>query len=88
MGRWMRQIWVVIGLTVILTFPVTVISGAGPQKHPGHHMVAGTVTGGHGPGSSHGGYQSKEEVAQLTLIHRVDRVMYATSQRNHGKDSR
>lgn len=51
MGRWMRQIWVVIGLTVILTFPVT---------------VAETVTGGHGPGSSHGGYQSKEEVAQLT----------------------
>jgi hypothetical protein len=73
MGRWMRQIWVVIGLTVILTFPVT---------------VAETVTGGHGPGSSHGGYQSKEKVAQLTLIHRVDRVMYATSQRNHGKDSR
>jgi hypothetical protein len=87
MGRWMRQIWVVIGLTVILTFPVTVISGAGLQKHP-DHMVAGAVIGGHGTGSSHGGYQSKEKVAQLTLSHRVDRVMYATSQRNHGKENR
>jgi len=87
MGRWMRQIWVVIGLTVILTFPVTVISGAGLQKHP-DHMVAEAVIGGHGTGSSHGGYQSKEKVAQLTLSHRVDRVMYATSQRNHGKENR
>ena len=56
MGRWMRQIWVVIGLTVILTFPVTVISGAGSQKHPHHHMAVGAV-GGQGTGSSHGGYQ-------------------------------
>jgi len=29
----MRQVGIVIGLTVILTFPVTVVSGAGSQKH-------------------------------------------------------
>jgi hypothetical protein len=37
MGQVIRQIGVVIGLTVILTFPVTVltfpVSGAGSQKH-------------------------------------------------------
>ena len=33
MGQVMRQIGVVIGLTVVLTFPVTVVSGAGSQKH-------------------------------------------------------
>jgi hypothetical protein len=60
MGRWMRQIWVVIGLTVILTFPVTVISGAGPQKHTHYHtVVVGAVIDGQGAsaGSIHGGYQ-------------------------------
>ena len=31
-----RQVGVVIGLTVILTFPVTVVSGAGSQKHSDH----------------------------------------------------
>jgi hypothetical protein len=32
----MRQIGVVVGLTIILTFPVTVVSGAGSQKHSDH----------------------------------------------------
>lgn len=43
MGQLMRQTGVVIGLTLILTFPVTVISGAGSQKHPDHavRFVAG-----------------------------------------------
>jgi hypothetical protein len=35
-----RQIGVVIGLTVILTFPVTVVSGAGSQKHREHSVRA------------------------------------------------
>ena len=33
MRQVMRQVGIVIGLTVILTFPVTVVSGAGSQKH-------------------------------------------------------
>ena len=33
MGQVIRQIGVVIGLTVILTFPVTVVSVAGSHKH-------------------------------------------------------
>ena len=36
MGQLIRQISVVVGLTVILTFPVTVVSGAGSQKHSDH----------------------------------------------------
>ena len=32
MSQLMRQVGVVIGLTVILTFPVTVVSGAGSRK--------------------------------------------------------
>ena len=36
MGQLLRQIGVVIGLTVILTFPVTVVSGAGSQKQADH----------------------------------------------------
>ena len=36
MGQMIRQIGVVIGLTIVLTFPVTVVSGAGSQKHTGH----------------------------------------------------
>jgi hypothetical protein len=31
-----RQAGVVIGLTIILTFPVTVVSGAGSRKHSDH----------------------------------------------------
>jgi hypothetical protein len=38
MRQVMRQIGVVIGLTVILTFPVTVVSGAGSQKHSEHSV--------------------------------------------------
>jgi hypothetical protein len=44
MGQVMRQIGVVIGLTVVLTFPVTVVSGAGSQKHSGH--ARSTASGG------------------------------------------
>ena len=36
MRQVMRQLGVVIGLTVILTFPVTVVSGAGSPKHSDH----------------------------------------------------
>ena len=36
MSQVMRQIGVVIGLTMILTFPVTVVSGAGSQKQSDH----------------------------------------------------
>jgi hypothetical protein len=34
MGQFVRQIAVVFGLTVILTFPVTVVSGAGSHNKP------------------------------------------------------
>lgn len=37
-GQLLRQIGVVIGLTVILTFPVTVVSGS--QKHSDHLVRA------------------------------------------------
>ena len=43
MGQMIRQIGVVIGLTIVLTFPVTVVSGAGSQKHSNHAVrYAGT----------------------------------------------
>ena len=49
MGQLLRQIGVVIGLTVILTFPVTVVSGAGSQKRADHdHTNCVAVTGGKG----------------------------------------
>lgn len=49
MGQLLRQIGVVIGLTVILTFPVTVVSGAGSQKQADHdHTNRVAVTGGKG----------------------------------------
>ena len=47
MSQLLRQIGVVVGLTVILTFPVTVVSGAGSQKQP-DHMSQVMVTGGKG----------------------------------------
>ena len=40
MRQVLRQVGVVIGLTVILTFPVTVVSGAGSQKHSDHLVRA------------------------------------------------
>lgn len=40
MRQVMRQVGVVIGLTVILTFPVTVVSGTGSQKHSDHLVRA------------------------------------------------
>ena len=51
MGQLMRQIGIVIGLTVILTFPVTVVSGAGSQKQSDHMSLVVGVTGG---GQVHG----------------------------------
>jgi hypothetical protein len=36
MRQLMRQIGLVVGLTVLLTFPVTVVSGAGSQKQTDH----------------------------------------------------
>ena len=49
MGQLLRQIGVVIGLTIILTFPVTVVSGAGSQKRADHdHTNCVAVTGGKG----------------------------------------
>jgi hypothetical protein len=36
MREFVRQIGIVIGLTMILTFPVTVVSGAGSQKQSDH----------------------------------------------------
>ena len=48
MSQLLRQIGVVIGLTVILTFPVTVVSGAGSQKQPDHMAGVAVVTGGKG----------------------------------------
>lgn len=48
MSQLLRQIGVVIGLTVILTFPVTVVSGAGSQKQSDHLPRIVAVTGGKG----------------------------------------
>ena len=48
MSQLLRQMGVVIGLTVILTFPVTVVSGAGPQKQSDHLARVVAVTGGKG----------------------------------------
>ena len=45
----MRQIGVVVGLTVVLTFPVTVVSGAGSQKQTDH--VVRFAVGGKGQGT-------------------------------------
>ena len=49
MSQAMRQTGMVIGLTMILTFPVTVVSGAGSQKQADHdHTNRVAVTGGKG----------------------------------------
>ena len=45
MSQLLRQIGVVIGLTIILTFPVTVVSGAGSQKQPDRMTRVVAVTG-------------------------------------------
>jgi hypothetical protein len=47
MGQSMRQIGIVIGLTLILTFPVTVVSGAGSQKRS-DHALSSTAAGAQG----------------------------------------
>ena len=40
MRQVLRQVGVVIGLTAILTFPVTVVSGAGSQKRSDHLVTS------------------------------------------------
>ena len=70
MGQVMRQIGVVIGLTVVLTFPVTVVSGAGSQKHPDH--VGSTASGGKTPTLVQGTGDVIEKVDRA-LSHRYER---------------
>ena len=67
MGQLLRQIGVVIGLTVILTFPVTVVSGAGSQKHADHdHTNRVAVTGGKGH------VRGAADVSSAMRTHRLD----------------
>ena len=68
MGQLLRQIGVVIGLTVILTFPVTVVSGAGSQKQSDHLALGVAVTGGNG---------------QVLTLSRDEVVKYATTHSQH-----
>ena len=68
MSQLLRQIGVVIGLTVILTFPVTVASGAGSQKQSDHLARVVAVTGG------------KEQVLTFSLD---EVVKYATTHSQH-----
>ena len=68
MGQLLRQIGVVIGLTVILTFPVTVASGAGSQKQSDHLARVVAVTGGKG---------------QVLTFSLDEVVKYATTQSQH-----
>lgn len=44
MEQLLRQIGVVIGLTMFLTFPVTMVSGAKSQKHSDHGVRFGGET--------------------------------------------
>ncbi|HEY7534048.1 MAG TPA: hypothetical protein VH681_14855 [Nitrospiraceae bacterium] len=73
MGWRMRQIGVVIGLTVILTFPVTVFSGAESptQLHHGVAAIGGKRTEG---GNRNGWHPATD-----------GQVMRATAQRTHGQ---
>ena len=67
MSQLLRQIGVVVGLTVILTFPVTVISGAGSEKPPDHVARVLAVTGWKGQvhGRSMAGMSPGNEDAQF-----------------------
>ena len=67
MSQLLRQIGVVIGLTVILTFPVTV-AGAGSQKQSDHLALVVAVTGGKG---------------QVLTFSLDEVVKYATTQSQH-----
>jgi len=59
MGQFVRQIAVVFGLTVILTFPVTVVSGAGSHRQADpDHTDRVAVTG--GKGHVHGAVEHSE----------------------------
>jgi hypothetical protein len=68
MDRRIRQIGVVIGLILILTFPVTVISGAGSKKQTPHVVAA---TG--GERNSQGRHQYRDEVPRPAGSQRIDR---------------
>lgn len=72
MDSWMRQASIVIGLTIILTFPVTVISGDGSPRPP-HRVVAAASGTGISAGNSHGWHQRRKEMAPTTTGHRMDR---------------
>ncbi|HKY73682.1 MAG TPA: hypothetical protein VJL88_17315 [Nitrospira sp.] len=65
----MRQIGIVIGLTVVLTFPVTVVSGAGSQKHsdPVHSTASGGKTFAQGAGIGKDG-QSPLQSMRATAV--------------------
>jgi hypothetical protein len=72
MGQVMRQIGVVIGLTVVLTFPVTVVSGAGSQKHF-DHVVRYGGTGANAPAQVQGVSRAGEKPARSWPIHHEPR---------------
>ena len=86
MSQLLRQIGVVIGLTVILTFPVTVVSGAGSQKQPDHMAPVVAVTS--GKGEVHGAVdngQSRHGEVWLTMrtLCLDEKVKYATTHGQH-----
>ena len=86
MSPLLRQIGVVIGLTVILTFPVTVVSGAGSQKQPDHMARIVAVTGGKGPvhGAVDNGQSRLGEVwPAMRTLSLDDKVKYATTHSQH-----
>jgi hypothetical protein len=73
MGQLLRQIGVVIGLTVILTFPVTVVSGAGSQKQADHdHTNRVAVTGGKGHVRSAEDLSRNVQVSSAMRTYRLD----------------
>ena len=86
MSQLLRQIGVVIGLTVILTFPVTVVSGAGSQKQPDHMAGVAAVTG--GKGQVHGAVVRPEPARRILAGNELtlsldERVTYATAHSQH-----
>lgn len=86
MSQLLRQIGVVIGLTVILTFPVTVVSGAGSQQQSDHLARVVAVTG--GKGQVHGAVdngQSRhgEFLTAMRTLSLDEVVKYATTHSQH-----
>ena len=72
MGCRMRQIGVVIGVTVILTFPVSVLSDAGSQRQL-HHVAANGFGKGANAASGSGWHQFRDEAAWPLQTGRIDR---------------